>query len=286
MKEETPATSRTAGQSRVRGWPGPLTGRGHSTPQDQSGVGPDALAAGSRVRRRPAVRQSASPARPRYLSASGQRVHEGKHCQPPCEGPGRPNSRKPRRRPRPIGLRRPPRARSPARSRRRRRSLQTRRTNPGGRKARKATAAGSRERGMEVRRGSRGRAYRWRHVVAQAKCVSVVPGARTGSHRQLAGSAEAGPRSLVSAKPTDALARVTATWICGSDLHAYHSMSSFGGPVAGADGARVQRLVGDRLRGATVAKGDLVGALGAHPGVSMADGAAGPRPSRDSLSSR
>ena len=86
VKEETPATSRTAGQSRVRGWPGPLTGRGHSTPQDQSGVGPDVLAAGSRVRRRPAVRQSASPARPRYLSASGQRVHEGKHRQRPCEG--------------------------------------------------------------------------------------------------------------------------------------------------------------------------------------------------------
>jgi threonine dehydrogenase-like Zn-dependent dehydrogenase len=38
------------------------------------------------------------------------------------------------------------------------------------------------------------------------------------------------PDSVIE-QPTDALVRITASCICGSDLHPYHSMDPAGGPA-------------------------------------------------------
>lgn len=58
-------------------------------------------------------------------------------------------------------------------------------------------------------------------------------------------------------QPTDALVRVTASCICGSDLHPYHSMSPDDGPVrVGHEFIGVVEGFGAQVT--TVAKGDLV----------------------------
>ncbi len=58
-------------------------------------------------------------------------------------------------------------------------------------------------------------------------------------------------------QPTDALVRVTASCICGSDLHPYHSMPSDQGPVyMGHEFIGVVEEVGSAV--ATLKKGDLV----------------------------
>ncbi|MGW9551848.1 zinc-binding dehydrogenase [Citricoccus zhacaiensis] len=57
--------------------------------------------------------------------------------------------------------------------------------------------------------------------------------------------------------PTDALVRVTAACICGSDLHPYHSMDPVGGPARmGHELIGVVEDIGPEV--ATVATGDLV----------------------------
>lgn len=58
-------------------------------------------------------------------------------------------------------------------------------------------------------------------------------------------------------RPTDALVRVTAACICGSDLHPYHSMDPAGGPARmGHELIGVVEETGSEV--ATLAKGDLV----------------------------
>jgi threonine dehydrogenase-like Zn-dependent dehydrogenase len=58
-------------------------------------------------------------------------------------------------------------------------------------------------------------------------------------------------------QPTDALVRVTAACVCGSDLHPYHSMSPDDGPARmGHEFIGVVEDVGSEV--ATLAKGDLV----------------------------
>ena len=58
-------------------------------------------------------------------------------------------------------------------------------------------------------------------------------------------------------QPTDALVRITASCICGSDLHPYHSMPAGSGPVhMGHEFIGVVEEVGSEVR--TLTKGDLV----------------------------
>ena len=58
-------------------------------------------------------------------------------------------------------------------------------------------------------------------------------------------------------QPTDALVRITASCICGSDLHPYHSMPAGSGPVhMGHEFIGVVEEVGAEVR--TLTKGDLV----------------------------
>ncbi|MFB7336950.1 alcohol dehydrogenase catalytic domain-containing protein [Streptomyces adustus] len=58
-------------------------------------------------------------------------------------------------------------------------------------------------------------------------------------------------------EPTDALVRITAACICGSDLHPYHSMSASGGPVRmGHEFIGVVEETGNQV--ASVKKGDVV----------------------------
>ncbi|MFG2951437.1 alcohol dehydrogenase catalytic domain-containing protein [Streptomyces adustus] len=58
-------------------------------------------------------------------------------------------------------------------------------------------------------------------------------------------------------EPTDALVRITAACICGSDLHPYHSMSASDGPVRmGHEFIGVVEETGSQV--ASVKKGDLV----------------------------
>lgn len=58
-------------------------------------------------------------------------------------------------------------------------------------------------------------------------------------------------------QPTDALVRITASCICGSDLHPYHSMDPSGGPARmGHEFIGVVEDTGTAVT--TVAKGDLV----------------------------
>ncbi|QSR28814.1 IMP dehydrogenase [Nocardioides aromaticivorans] len=64
------------------------------------------------------------------------------------------------------------------------------------------------------------------------------------------------PDSVVEA-PTDALVRVTASCICGSDLHPYHSMPADSGPARmGHEFIGIVEEVGDDV--ATLRSGDLV----------------------------
>lgn len=57
--------------------------------------------------------------------------------------------------------------------------------------------------------------------------------------------------------PTDALVRITASCICGSDLHPYHSMDAAGGPARmGHEFIGIVEDIGSEVR--TVKKGDLV----------------------------
>ena len=58
-------------------------------------------------------------------------------------------------------------------------------------------------------------------------------------------------------QPTDALVRITASCICGSDLHPYHSMPAGSGPVhMGHEFIGVVEEIGAEVR--TLTKGDLV----------------------------
>jgi len=58
-------------------------------------------------------------------------------------------------------------------------------------------------------------------------------------------------------QPTDALVRVTASCICGSDLHPYHSMAPEGGPVyMGHEFIGVVEDIGSEV--STLTRGDLV----------------------------
>ncbi|KQT93473.1 IMP dehydrogenase [Marmoricola sp. Leaf446] len=67
---------------------------------------------------------------------------------------------------------------------------------------------------------------------------------------------ESVPDSVVK-EPTDALVRVTASCICGSDLHPYHSMTSENGPARmGHEFIGVVEEVGGNVT--TLSKGDLV----------------------------
>ncbi|MET3934665.1 threonine dehydrogenase-like Zn-dependent dehydrogenase [Arthrobacter sp. OAP107] len=58
-------------------------------------------------------------------------------------------------------------------------------------------------------------------------------------------------------QPTDALVRITASCICGSDLHPYHSMSAVNGPARmGHELIGVVEDIGSAVT--TLKKGDLV----------------------------
>ncbi len=64
------------------------------------------------------------------------------------------------------------------------------------------------------------------------------------------------PDSIVK-HPTDALVRITASCICGSDLHPYHSMSREGGPARmGHELIGIVEDIGSEVT--TLGKGDLV----------------------------
>jgi threonine dehydrogenase-like Zn-dependent dehydrogenase len=64
------------------------------------------------------------------------------------------------------------------------------------------------------------------------------------------------PDSVIE-QPTDALVRITASCICGSDLHPYHSMDPAGGPARmGHEFIGVVEDTGSEV--ATLTKGDLV----------------------------
>jgi threonine dehydrogenase-like Zn-dependent dehydrogenase len=64
------------------------------------------------------------------------------------------------------------------------------------------------------------------------------------------------PDSVIE-QPTDALVRITASCICGSDLHPYHSMDPAGGPARmGHEFIGVVEDTGSEVT--TLTKGDLV----------------------------